>query len=516
MLLGEIFAERLFDREEQSSYSVTVAATDNGGRMGFTTVVVNITDVNDVAPEFLHTGYKVSVPMSAGKGRPLIQVQARDSDLGEAGRVTYNIYDASLIISATLFTIDPTSGIVSVKADLSEKGKIILFFFKYFLNFSGNAPSVDTSLNYFSYYFYFSVGSVYQFFVEAVDHGSPQLKSNAPIEIYISNDNQLAPLTKPEHTFMITEDKRVGDIVGRVVKVTESLVDFSIVSGFTKDRNSPETVSINQEGEIFLLDLWRIQKLPQYKFTVVISLRENPQVVAHSLINILVQNIKSALPHFETSLYAISVAENQEKGTSVVQCRLLSEGKFITNAQYKFDHQTIVKYEHLFEINKYTGWITLVSELDREKQEVYNLTVQAEQKFGMSTQVVSNSTVTVTVTDCNDNPPVFSQAQYQTAVNEDALSGTVFLALKTTDADAKSNVDYFIADGDPMGRFKIHKNGDIYVTKPLDRELVPNYVLTVAASDGSLVSTAKVNVEILDANDNAPVCDQVNKEWNLF
>lgn len=120
---GEIFAERLFDREDQSSYSVTIAATDNGGRMGYTTVIINITDVNDNDPEFLHTGYKVSVPMNAGKGRPLVQVQATDPDHGEAGRITYNIYDASLIIAGTLFTVEPDTGTLSVKADLSDRGK---------------------------------------------------------------------------------------------------------------------------------------------------------------------------------------------------------------------------------------------------------------------------------------------------------------------------------------------------------------------------------------------------------
>ncbi|XP_061184166.1 protocadherin Fat 1-like isoform X2 [Saccostrea echinata] len=470
---GEIFAERLFDRELQSSYSITIAATDNGGRMGFTTVIIDITDVNDVAPEFLHTGYKVSVPMNAGKGRPLVQIQARDPDLGDAGRVTYNIYDASLIVAGTLFTVDPSSGILSVKTDLSDR-----------------------------------VDQVFQFFVEAVDHGSPQLKNNVPIEIYISNDEQDAPLTKPETTFIIAENKQVGSIIGKVVVVTKAQVDFSIIPGSTKDRNSPETFGINNEGEIFLLDLWRVQKVPQYKFTVQIARRDNPQIVAHSQITVIVSNFQSALPNFETSLYAVSVAEDQEKGTSVVQCRLLSEGKFITNAQYKFDHQTTVKYEHLFEINEYTGWINLVSELDRETREVYNLTVLAEQKFGSTTKIVTNTTVTVTVSDCNDNPPIFSQPHYQTAVNEDALSGTVFLALKTTDADANRAVEYFIVDGDTMGRFKIHKNGDIYVTKPLDRETVPHYELTVAATDGALESTAKVSVEILDANDNAPVCDE--------
>lgn len=256
--------------------------------MGFIIVVVNIIDVNDVVLEFFYIGYKVFVLMNVGKGRFFIQVQVRDFDFGEVGRVIYNIYDVFLIILVIFFIIDLIFGIVSVKVDLSEKGKIILFFFKYFFNFLGNVFFVDISLNNFFYYFYFLVGSVYQFFVEVVDYGSFQLKSNVLIEIYIFNDNQSVFLIKLEYIFMIIEDKRVGDIVGRVVKVIESLVDFSIVSGFIKDRNSLEIVFINQEGEIFLLDLWRIQKLFEYKFIVVIFLRENLQVVVYFQINILV------------------------------------------------------------------------------------------------------------------------------------------------------------------------------------------------------------------------------------
>lgn len=61
-----------------------------------------------------------------------------------------------------------------------------------------------------------------------------------------------------------------------------------------------------------------------------------------------------------------------------------------------------------------------------------------------------------------------------------------------------------------MGRFKIYKNGDIYVIKSLDREMVFNYVLIVVVLDGFFVFIVKVNVEILDVNDNVLVCDQVN------
>lgn len=61
-----------------------------------------------------------------------------------------------------------------------------------------------------------------------------------------------------------------------------------------------------------------------------------------------------------------------------------------------------------------------------------------------------------------------------------------------------------------MGRFKIYKNGDIYVIKSLDREMVFYYVLIVVVLDGFFVFIVKVNVEILDVNDNVLVCDQVN------
>lgn len=86
-------------------------------------VAVIVIDVNDVVLEFFYIEYKVFVLMNVGKGRFFIQVQVRDFDFGEVGRVIYNIYDVFLIILVIFFIIDLIFGIVSVKVDLSEKGK---------------------------------------------------------------------------------------------------------------------------------------------------------------------------------------------------------------------------------------------------------------------------------------------------------------------------------------------------------------------------------------------------------
>ena len=45
--------------------------------------------------------------------------------------------------------------------------------------------------------------------------------------------------------------------------------------------------------------------------------------------------------------------------------------------------------------------------------------------------------------------------------------------------------------------------------RALDREERDSYLLNVTASDGTFVTTATVEISVLDANDNSPVCERV-------
>lgn len=87
-------------------------------------------------------------------------------------------------------------------------------------------------------------------------------------------------------------------------------------------------------------------------------------------------------------------------------------------------------------------------------------------------------------------------------VNEDALPGTVVVALGTKDRDVDlvSPVEFYITGGDPRSQFQIRQTGEVYVAKPLDRESVSNYILDVTATDGKFIATTKVTIDILDAN----------------
>lgn len=69
-----------------------------------------------------------------------------------------------------------------------------------------------------------------------------------------------------------------------------------------------------------------------------------------------------------------------------------------------------------------------------------------------------------------------------------------------------------LTGGDPLGQFaieNIQNEWKVYVKKPLDREKRDNYLLTITATDGTFSSKAIVEVKVLDANDNSPVCEKV-------
>lgn len=70
-----------------------------------------------------------------------------------------------------------------------------------------------------------------------------------------------------------------------------------------------------------------------------------------------------------------------------------------------------------------------------------------------------------------------------------------------------------------MGQFaieNIQNEWKVYVKKHLDREKRDNYLLTITATDGTFSSKAIVEVKVLDANDNSPVCEKVSCPFFKF
>lgn len=110
-----------------------------------------------------------------------------------------------------------------------------------------------------------------------------------------------------------------------------------------------------------------------------------------------------------------------------------------------------------FSIDGSSGIIVLEQPLDREQQSSYNISVQAaDQSPGRA--LSSLATVTITVLDINDNPPMFERRDYLVTVPEDTSPGTQVLAVFATSKDIGTNAEitYLIRSGNEQGKFRIN------------------------------------------------------------
>lgn len=107
-----------FETLREVSFNVTIIATDDGVPQKWTSTVVQITvtDKNDNCPDFVKStpeNLKID-PSSLSPGDVLTKISATDQDSGMNSDITYNIS------SNDAFTIDPTTGIISVKSFLTK------------------------------------------------------------------------------------------------------------------------------------------------------------------------------------------------------------------------------------------------------------------------------------------------------------------------------------------------------------------------------------------------------------
>ncbi|KAM8995599.1 cadherin-22 isoform 2-T6 [Ara ararauna] len=120
---------------------------------------------------------------------------------------------------------------------------------------------------------------------------------------------------------------------------------------------------------------------------------------------------------------------------------------------------------------------TAVADLDRETQDRYEVVIRATDMAGQLGGLSGSTTVTIVVTDVNDNPPRFPQKMYQFSVVETAPVGTAIGRVKAEDSDIGENTDmtYQVKDEEGVEMFKVTTDSNtqeavITVQKPLDYE----------------------------------------------
>ncbi|KAM6151367.1 protocadherin-11 X-linked isoform 6-T6 [Rhynchocyon petersi] len=151
-------------------------------------------------------------------------------------------------------------------------------------------------------------------------------------------------------------------------------------------------------------------------------------------------------------------------------------------------------------------------ELDREEKDTYVMKVKVED--GGFPQRSSTAILQVSISDTNDNHPVFKENEIEVSIPENTPVGTSVAQLYATDADIGENAKiyfYFSSLVSNIAKRLFHLNnttGLITIKEPLDREESPSHKLIVLASDGgSTPARAMVLINVTDVNDNVPSID---------
>ncbi|XP_041800724.1 protocadherin alpha-7-like [Chelmon rostratus] len=158
-----LVTKSLLDREEQSQYTVTIAAKDTGepSLTSEKTINIDVSDVNDNSPVFSQNPYTFYIAENNNPGASILSVTAHDDDEGSNALVTY-------FISRNRAGENMLASFLNVN---SENGDIVAL------------KSFD-----------FETVKTFQFQVVATDSGTPSLSSNVTVNVFILDQNDNAPV----------------------------------------------------------------------------------------------------------------------------------------------------------------------------------------------------------------------------------------------------------------------------------------------------------------------------------
>ncbi|XP_078256849.1 cadherin-8 [Rhinoraja longicauda] len=233
---------------------------------------------------------------------------------------------------------------------------------------------------------------------------------------------------------------------------------------------------------------------------------------------IKVQDINDNSPEFPDEPYHATVPEMSPVGTSVLGITATDADDPVYGNSAKLVY-SILEGQPYFSIEPHTGIIrTALPNMDREAREEYLVVIQAKDMGGHMGGLSGTTTVTITLTDVNDNPPKFTQSLYHMSVLEDMPVGDIVGRVKANDRDIGQNARslYEIIDGDGLDAFEITtdsqtQEGIIALKKALNFEIKRSYTLKVEAgnthidprfiSKGPFKDTAAVKITVDDADE---------------
>nr|XP_045378698.1 cadherin-23 isoform X1 [Camelus bactrianus] len=483
--IGEVFVARLLDREELDHYILKVVASDRGTppRKKDHILQVTILDINDNPPVIeIPFGYNVSVNENVGGGTTVVQVRATDRDIGINSVLSYYITEGNKDMT---FRMDRISGEITTRPAPPDRER----------------------------------QSFYHLLVTVEDEGTPTLSATTYVYVTIMDENDNTPVFQQPH-YEILLDEGPDTINASLVTIQaldldegpNGTVTYTIVAG-----NIIDTFHINRHTGVIRAAKELDYEISHGHYTLIVTATDQCPILSHRLTSttmvlVNVNDINDNVPTFP-QVYEGPFDVTEGQPGPRVWTFLAHDLDSGPNGQVEY---SIVDGDPLgeFVISPVEGVLRVRKdvELDRETIAFYNLTICARDR-GLP-PLSSTMLVGIRVLDINDNDPVLRNLPMNVTISENSPVSSFVAHVLASDADSGCNalLTFNITAGNREQAFSINATtGIVTVNRPLDRERIPEYKLTISVKDNpENPRIARRDFDLLliflaDENDNHPL-----------
>ncbi|XP_054872500.1 protocadherin gamma-A11-like isoform X50 [Amphiprion ocellaris] len=473
----ELVLENKLDRETKQEINLLLTAVDGGSPQSSGTVMIHVTvlDANDNAPVFSQNVYKASVPENAPVNTVVVTVSATDADEGVNGDVTYDFGHVSET-DGKVFSIDSKTGEIRVigSTDFEKKN-----------TFELRVMAKDG----------LGLSSYAKVYIDLTDEND-----NAPVIYLKSLTNPIPENVSPgTEVGIINVQDRDSETNGQVRCFIQQNVPFKLVPSI---KNYYSLVSTGQLDREVVSD---------YNITISATDEGSPPLSSSKSVQLSVADINDNPPVFEEQSYSAYVSENNKPGSTLCSVSARDpdwrqNGTVIYSLlSGEVNGAPVSSY---VSVNGDTGVIHAVRSFDYEQFRSFKVQVMARDNG--SPPLSSNVTVSVFISDVNDNSPQIlypapeGNSFMTELVPKAAHGGSLVSKVIAVDADSGQNawLSYHIVKSTDPGLFSIGvHSGEIRTQRDISESDSMKQNLIVSVKDNgqpSLSATCSMYLLISD------------------